>query len=229
MAYATKKHIIRETGIPMEFPLKCYRPAPGDIPPYSPEILVGMDSGISNTAFSYIELIRDRATNALIDFKYGGTYYFKKELDAFSCKFDKQIYLAEQYYNLFSHQRVSSLTFEVLSLNCAKNEATLKGIIDAQTTTTIISTIAYQLNHHFNPVPATAIKHCMTGNGNASKCDMCMESYAWTKDEELLDNDHMADAFACCFYTFIKELKESCAFHNRPIPKRFSYMSSYQN
>ena len=173
--YIYKKHIPREKGIPDQFPLKCYRPAPDDIPPCSPEILVGMDSGISNTAFSYIELIRDRTTNALIDFKYGGTYYFKKVLDGFSCKLDKQIYLAEQYYNLFSHQRVSSLTFEVLSLNCPKNEETLKGILDAQTTTTIISTVAYQLNHHFNPVPATAIKHCLTGKGNASKYDMCME------------------------------------------------------
>lgn len=226
--YIYKKHIPREKGIPDQFPLKCYQPAPDDIPPCSPEILVGMDSGISNTAFSYIELIRDRTTNALIDFKYGGTYYFKKVLDGFSCKLDKQIYLAEQYYNLFSHQRVSSLTFEVLSLNCPKNEETLKGILDAQTTTTIISTVAYQLNHHFNPVPATAIKHCLTGKGNASKYDMCMESYAWTRDEELLYNDHMADAFACCFCTFIKELKESCAFHSIPIPQRFSYLLNCQ-
>ena len=77
MAYTRKKHIPREAGIPLKFPLKCYQPADNDIPPYSPEILVGMDSGISNTAFSYIELIRDEITNAVIDFKYGGTYYFK--------------------------------------------------------------------------------------------------------------------------------------------------------
>lgn len=214
----------------MEFPLKCYQPAPNDIPPYSPEILIGMDSGISNTAFSYIELIRDKTTNALIDFKYGGTYYFKKELDDFSCKLDKQIYLAEKYYDLFSHQKVSSLTYEVLSLNSAKSEETLKGIIDAQATTTLISTIAYQLNHHFDPVPATAIKHCLTGKGTASKYDMCIEAYAWTKDERLLYNDHMADAFSCCLYAFVQKLKESCIFYDTPIPKKFSYMDwNYKN
>lgn len=224
MSCTPKKHIPRDIGIPLEFPLKCYQPADNDIPPYSPEILVGMDSGISNTAFSYIELIRDEITNAVIDFKYGGTYYFKDELDKFSCKLDKQLYLAEQYYNLFSHQRVSSLTFEVLSLNSVKDEETLKGIIDAQATTTIISTLAYQLGHHFIPVPATAIKFCIAGNGTAVKYDMCMNAYAWTKDEELLYNDHMADAFSCCFYTFVQKLKESCIQHNIPIPKKFSYV-----
>ena len=108
MTYIPKKHIQRKTGIPLEFPLKCYQPADNDIPPYSPEVLVGMDSGISNTAFSYIELIRDEATNALIDFTYGGTYYFKRELDDFSCKLDRQIYLAEKYYNLFSQECIQS-------------------------------------------------------------------------------------------------------------------------
>ncbi len=224
MTYIPKKHIQRKTGIPLEFPLKCYQPADNDIPPYSPEVLVGMDSGISNTAFSYIELIRDEATNALIDFTYGGTYYFKRELDDFSCKLDRQIYLAEKYYNLFSHKNVSNLTFEVLSLNSAKNEETLKGIIDAQRTTTIISTLAYQLNHHFTPVPATAIKYCITGSGTAMKYDMCMNAYAWTKDEDLLYNDHMSDAFSCCFYTFVQKLKESCIQYNMPIPKKFSYV-----
>ena len=208
----------------MEFPLKCYQPAPDDIPPYSPEILIGMDSGITNTAFSYIELIRDAETNVLTDFKYGNTYYFKKELDDYCCKLDKQIYLAEKYYDLFSHKKVSGLTFEVLSLNSAKNEEILKGILDAQTTTTMISTVAYQLNHRFNPVPATAIKHCLTKKGNATKYDMCIEAYAWTRDEELLYNDHMADAFACCFYTFIQKLKEDCCSYHLPIPSRFSYI-----
>lgn len=223
MAYTPKIHIQRETGIPLEFPLKCYQPASNDIPPCSPEILVGMDSGITNTAFSYIELIRDEITNAVIDFKYGNTYYFKDELDVFSYKIDKQIYLASRYYDLFSHRNVSNLTFEVLSLNSSKNED-LKGIIDAQGTSTLISTLAYQLNHHFTPVPATAIKFCITGSGTAVKYDMCINAYAWTKDEELLYNDHMADAFSCCFYTFVQKLKESCIQHNIPIPKKFLYM-----
>lgn len=225
MAYIVKKHIPRETGIPMEFPLKCYQPAPDDISPYSPEILVGMDSGISNTAFSYIELIRDKSTNAVVDFKYGNTYYFKKELDGFSYKIDKQIYLAEKYFQLFSHKKVNNLTFEVLSLTSAKNEDTLKGIIDAQATTNMINTLAYQLNHPFTPIPATTIKYSMTGTGKALKYDMCINAYAWTNDEELLYNDHMADAFSCCFYTFIQKLKESCIQHNTPIPRKFSYIS----
>ncbi len=224
MAYTAKKHIPREKGIPMEFPLKCYQPAPDDIPPYSPEILIGMDSGISNTAFSYIELVRDEMTNAVIDFKYGNTYYFKKELDDFSYKIDKKIYLANRYYDLFSHRNVANLTFEVLSLTSAKNEDTLKGVIDAQATTDMINTLAYQLNHPFTPVPATAIKYCMVGTGKATKYDMCMNAYAWTGDEELLYNDHMADAFSCCLYTFIQKLKESCIQNNTPIPKKFSYM-----
>lgn len=217
-----KIHIPRETGIPTEFPLKCYRPATDDIPPCSPEIIVGMDSGISNTAFSYIELIRDNNTNAVVDFSYGKTYYFRKELDNYSYKLDKQIYLANQYFDLFSRKNVIKLSFEVLPINSVKNEQTLKGILDAQATTTLISTLAYQLRHRFAPVPATAIKHCMTGNGNAPKYDMCIEAYSWSKDEELLYNDHMADAFACAFYSFIQELKESCNSHNVPIPQKFS-------
>ena len=223
---ATQKiHIPRETGIPVEFPLKCYIPDKNDILPCSPEIIVGMDSGISNTAFSYIELIRDNNTNALIDFKYGGTYYFRKELDNYSYKIDKQIYLANQYFDLFSRKNVIKLTFEVLPLNSIKNEEILKGVIDAQATTTLINTLAYQLNHHFTPVPATTIKHFFTGNGNATKYDICMGAYSWTKDEELLYNDHMADAFACAFYSFVQELRKSCISHNVPIPQKFSYVA----
>lgn len=224
MAYTVKKHIPREKGIPTEFPLKCYVPEVGDIPTGSPEILVGMDSGIGNTAFSCIELVRDEATNALIDFKYMDTYYFKEEVDAFSCKLDKLMYLAGRYYDLFSHKNVVNLTYEVLTLNSAKNEGTLAGLINAQATTDIINLTAYQLNHSFHPVPATAIKHCMTGNGNALKYDMCMNAYAWTADEKLLYNDHMADAFSCCLYEFVQKLKESCIQHDIPIPKKFSYM-----
>lgn len=216
-------HIPRETGIPIEFPIKCYKPAPDDIPPY-PEVLAGMDSGVSNTAFACIELIRDEKTNAIIDFRYAGAYYFKERLDKFTCQMDKQIYLAKQYYDLFSHKRVRSLTYEVLPLTSIKDEEILKGVIQAQATTNMINTVAYQLNHPFKPVPVTAIKYCITKNGKASKYDMCMEAYACTKDEELLYNDHMADAFACCFYAFIQELKKSCAYHGIPVPEKFAHM-----
>lgn len=223
MAYTVRQHIPRVTGIPTDFPLKCYVPANGDIPSNSPEILIGMDSGISNTSFSYIELIRDEA-NAVVDFKYRDTFYFKEELDTFSCKLDKLIYLAGRYYDLFSHKNVINLTYEVLTLNSVKNEETLSGLINAQATTDIINLTAYQLNHSFHPVPATAIKYCMTGRGNSLKYDMCMNAYAWTKDEKLLYNDHMADAFSCCFYAFVQKLKESCIHHNIPIPKKFSFI-----
>lgn len=216
-------HIPRETGIPTDFPLKCYRPAPNDIPP-CPEILVGMDSGVSNTAFSCIELIRDKNTNAIIDFRYAGAYYFKEELDKFTCQMDRQIYLAKQYYDLFSHRRVRSLTYELLALTSIKNEETLKGVIQAQATTNLINTVAYQLNHPFRPVPATAIKYCLTQNGKATKNDMCIGAYTCTGDEELLHNDHMADAFACCFYAFIRALKESCVCYEIPIPQKFAHM-----
>lgn len=216
-------HMPRETGIPTDFPLKCYRPAANDIPP-CPEILVGMDSGVSNTAFSCIELIRDKNTNAITDFRYAGAYYFKEELDRFTCQMDRQIYLAKQYFDLFSHRRVHSLTYELLALTSIKNEETLKGVIQAQATTNLINTVAYQLNHPFRPVPATAIKYCLTQNGKATKNDMCIGAYTCTGDEELLHNDHMADAFACCFYAFIRVLKESCACYQLPIPQKFAHM-----
>ena len=220
----SQTHIPRETGIPIEFPLKCYKPAPDDIP-QGPEILIGMDSGVSNTAFACIEIIRDEKTNAIIDYQYIGAYYFREELDKFTCQMDKQIYLAKQYFDLFSRKKVRSLTYEVLPLTSTKNDETLKGVIHAQATTNLINIIAYQLKHPFHPIPAPSIKYCITRNGKASKYDMCMEAYACTKDEELLYNDHMADAFACCFYTFIQELKKDCSYHRIPIPEKYARMS----
>ena len=222
--YSTKEHIPRLSGIPEEFPFKCYSPTVGDIPSGSPEILVGMDSGISNLAFCSIELIRDVYTGSAIDFKFIDAYYFKSELDKYAYKMDKQLYLAEQYFNLFSHKNVNSLTFEVLSLTSIKNEETLNGVIDAQATTDLIKTVAYLLKHRYNPIPATAIKFCLTGSGKATKYDMRMAAYSWTKEEALLYNDHMADAFACAFYSFIKMMIQDCMEHHIPIPAKFSHM-----
>ena len=65
-----KHHIKREQGIPKDFPFKARFPAPNDIPEDAPEVFVGMDSGVGNTAFSYIELIKTPDTNAVIDFNY---------------------------------------------------------------------------------------------------------------------------------------------------------------
>ena len=67
--YKLKHHIKREQGIPAEFPFKARFPAPNDIPEDAPEVFVGMDSGVGNTAFSYIELVKNPDTNAVIDFK----------------------------------------------------------------------------------------------------------------------------------------------------------------
>lgn len=218
-----KKHISREIGIPLNCPLKCYQPAPGDIPPNAPEIFVGMDSGIGNTAFASLETVRD-SRNAIVDFKFLGAHYFRNELDQFAYKIDRQIYLANQYFDLYSRQNVKSLTYELLPLTSIRDSSTLSNVIDAQATTDIINMVAYQLGHMYNPVPATAIKFCLTGNGRASKFDMCMASFAWTRDEDLLYNDHMTDAFAMCFYAFVQELKKSCMAHQIQIPEKFSYM-----
>lgn len=222
--YSTKKHIPRQMGIPDEFPLKCYSPTVGDIPSGSPEILIGMDSGVSNTAFCSIEIIRDIGTGAAIDFKFLNAYYFKSELDKYAYKIDKQLYLAEQYFNLFSHKNVNSLTFEVLPLPSTKSQEPLNGVIDAQATTDLIKTVAYLLKHHFNPIPATAIKFALTGTGKAAKDDMCMAAYSWVQNEELLYNDHMADAFACCFYSFMDMMIKDCKTYTLPIPGKFSHM-----
>ncbi len=223
--YSTKKHLPRQMGIPDEFPLRCYSPTVGDIPYGSPEILVGMDSGVSNTAFCTLEIIRDTCTGAVTDFKFLDAYYFKSELDQYAYQMDKQLYLAEQYFQLFNKKNVRELTFEVLPLPSTKGQETLNGVLDAQMTTDLIKTVAYILKHHFNPVPAPAIKLCLNGSGNSSKNDMCIAGFSWTKDERLLYNDHMADAFACCFYTFMKMMVRDCITYNLPIPEKFSHMT----
>ena len=222
--HTTKKHIYREKGIPDTFPLQCYFPSPDDISDDEPSIIIGMDSGVGNTAFAYIELIRDVNTKAIVDFRFADAYYFKEQLDLLSLQKDKQIFLCEQYFKLFAHKRVENLTFELLPLTSIKDESTLKGVIDAQSTTNMITLIAYQLYHSYKPVPATSIKLCLTGKGTASKDEMCEAAYSWTHDERLLSNNHMADAFGCAFYSFIQMVKEDCVYYNTPIPEKFAHM-----
>lgn len=221
--YTPKKKIERESGLPSIFPFKCYYPAKA-IPADEPDILVGMDSGVSNTAFAYVELIRDTETGAVIDFKFGDAYYFLDELNTFVFQMDKQLYLAEQYFNLFGQKRVLSLTYELLSLHSTKDATTLKCLIDTQGTTDIIRTLAYILNHYYIPVPAKSIKYCFTGNGEADKTAMSQTAYKMTGDERLLVNNHMADAFAMCFYAFIQKVKEDCTYRSTPIPEKYAYM-----
>ena len=219
--YKFKKHIHREQGIPKEFPFKARFPAPNDIPKDAPEVFVGMDSGIGNTAFSYIELIKDTKTKAVVDFQYTKSYYYAPELAMLLYQIDKQFFLMEQYYNLFAHKCVTSFTYELLPITNIKDYETLKGVIDAQSTTNLLNALAYSLNHAYKPTPVTSIKFCLTGNGRATKEEMCNAAYAITGDQELLKNNHMADAFAACFYSFIKRLKEDCAYYSTPIPTKW--------
>lgn len=222
--FTPKKNLKRLSGIPDVFPMQCYFPTVDDIPKDSPQIMVGMDSGVSNTAFSYIELIQDAKTKSVIDFKLGDTYYFKDELDSLALQKDKQIYLCKQYFDLFARKDVVSLTFELLPLTSIKDQDTLKGVIDAQATTNMITTISYQLHHYYKPVPATSIKYCLSGNGKATKEEMCQAAFSLTGDERLLNNNHMADAFAAAFYSFIQRVKEDCVYYGTPIPQKFAHM-----
>lgn len=220
-----RKHLERTKGLPPEFPMKCYRPTYKDYESTTP-IVVGMDSGIGNTAFSYLELIQGTDTNPkpVTDFKYGDSYYFLPELEKLSYQLDKQLYLCEKYYDLFAKKPVHSLTYELLPLNEIQDMGILAGVISAQATTNLINATAYMLNHHFEPVPATAIKYCLTGNMLASKEEMCKAAFQLTDDLRLLENNHMADAFAMAFYGFIKILKEDCVFYNVPVPQKFAHM-----
>lgn len=221
--YLYKKHVPREKGIPDQFPFKCYFPTMYSVSLDLPQIMVGIDSGVSNTAFAYINIIRD-AHKAITDFEFGDSYYFLDDLDMLALQKDKQIFLCQKYYELFAHRQVLSMTFERLSLNTIRDTDTLKGVIDAQETTTLLTTTAYALNHFYKPIPATSIKYCLTGNGKADKQEMCQAAYNLTGDIQLLNNSHRADAFACCFYSFIQGMKESCVYYEIPIPSKYAHM-----
>lgn len=84
-----------------------------DIKHGSPQIMIGVDSGVSNTAFAYLNIIR-ASNKAIIDFEFGDSYYFLDELNMLALQKDKQIFLCQRYYELFSHRDVLSMTFEVL-------------------------------------------------------------------------------------------------------------------
>ena len=145
--YAQKKNIERIQAIPDAFPLQCYLPYNAiDEPP----IMVGMDSGVTNNAFAALELIQ--LNGVTIDFKYSNAYYFENDLALLCNQMDKQIFLTQQYFNLFSHKKVKCLTFEVLPVTSTKGQ-TLQGVLAAQTTTNMITLMAYQLQHPYKPGP----------------------------------------------------------------------------
>ena len=83
---------------------------------------------------------------------------------------------------------------------------------------------AYILNHPYRPVPATSIKKCLTGNGKAEKEEICNAAFTLTQDGRLLTNDHMADAFADCFYAFIQRIKSDASYFHTPIPQKWAAM-----
>lgn len=214
--YAQKKNIERTQAIPDVFPLQCYLPYNAiDEPP----IMVGMDSGVTNNAFASLELIQKNG--AVVDFKYNDAYYYENDLAKLWSQIDKQIFLCNQYFNLFSHKNVECLTFEVLPVTSSKK---LQSVLAAQATTNIISLMAYQLHHTYKPIPPKAIKYCLTGDGNADKDTICQAAFSWTKDEKLLCNNHMADAFACAFYSFFLKMKDDCKTHNIPVPDKYARM-----
>ena len=223
MAYITRKHIPREKGLPDKCPFKCYSPTMDDIKHGLPQIMIGVDSGVSNTAFAYLNIIR-ASNKAIVDFEFGDSYYFLDELNMLALQKDKQIFLCQRYYELFSRRDVLSMTFEVLPLNSIQDADTLKNVIDAQETTTLLTTTAYALKHYYKPIPATSIKYCLTGNGRADKQEICQSAYALTQDRKLLDNSHRADAFACAFYSFIQALKEDSVYYGIPIPPKYAHM-----
>lgn len=214
----------RIKGIPDTPLLRCYT-----LPPSQMEddklLCVGFDSGITNAAYSYLSLIKDENTKAIVDFNYEDSYYFKDELEDLGYKINKQFYIVNKYQELFSKRLVQSVTFELLALKDIPDEVTFKGVLDAQNTTALLMGTAYSLHHTYQPVPPTALKYCLTGNGKASKEEMKVAAYNLTGDERLLENDHMADAFADAFYGFIKLMKEDCVYYNVPIPDKFKHMT----
>lgn len=218
MSYAQKKNIERIQAIPYTFPLVCYLPYASA---NEPSLMIGMDSGVTNNAFTALELIQ--LNGVTIDFKYSNAYYFENDLALLCNQMDKQIFLTQQYFNLFSHKKVKCLTFEVLPVTSTKVQ-TLQGVLAAQATTNMITLMAYQLQHPYKPVPPRAIKYCLTGNGSANKDDICEAAFSWTHDERLLYNNHMADAFACAFYSFFQKMKKDCPAHNIPIPDKYARM-----
>jgi hypothetical protein len=161
----------RIQAIPDTFPLVCYLPYASA---NEPSLMLGMDSGVTNNAFAALELIQ--LNGVTIDFKYSNAYYFENDLALLCNQMDKQIFLTQQYFNLFSHKKVKCLTFEVLPVTSTKGQ-TLQGVLAAQTTTNMITLMAYQLQHPYKPVPPRAIKYCLTGNGSANKDDICEAAF----------------------------------------------------
>lgn len=208
----------RTSAIPDTFPLEHYC-LPTDTTT-TEQIVVGIDSGVSNCAFCELQLIYEDGYFA--DFEIKNLYYFEDEIKKYTCIDDRYYFLASKYYDLFSKKPVCNTIFELLSLNTIKDNETLKGVLRAQKTTHIISFICRCLKHPYTAISPKAIKYALTGNGNATKEEMQKAAYEITDEQflEFLENDHLADAFAMAFYYWTTKVKEEMnTFHLSPPPK----------
>lgn len=208
----------RTSDIPDTFPLAHYcLPSNSNT---TEQIVVGIDSGVSNCAFCELQLIYE--DGYLADFEIKNLYYFEDEIKKYACIDDRYYFLAAKYYDLFSKKPVCNTIFELLSLNTIKDNESLKGVLRAQKTTDIISFICRCLKHPYTAISPKAIKYTLTGNGNATKEEMQKAAYEITDEQfpEFLENDHLADAFAMAFYHWTSKVKEEMnTFHLSPPPK----------
>lgn len=196
-------------GIP-DFPFQYYTPTI-DIK-RKPYMLVGMDSGIGNAAFSCITISDDKFVNKIpVDFEYVDSFYFAEELAKYPTTLDRQFFIINKYWELFSQENVESLTYELLPITNISDPGTFKGVLHAQNTTALINMVCRMIGHQFYPTSPTEIKFCLTGNGSATKEEMCQKAYELTGDERLLTNNHMADALGDAFCGYIRKLKQHIA------------------
>lgn len=212
----------RTSAIPDTFPLEHYfLPSTANA---TEQIVIGIDSGVSNCAFCELQLIYE--DGYLADFKVENLYYFEDEIKKYTCIDDRYYFLAAKYYDLFSKKPVTNTIFELLSLNTIKDNETLKGVLRAQKTTDIISFICRCLKHPYTAISPKAVKYTLTGNGNATKEEMQKAAYEITDGQfpNFLENDHLADAFAMAFYHWTTKVKEEMNTYHLSPPPKYAHM-----
>lgn len=212
----------RSSDIPDTFPLEHYC-LPTDTNT-TEQIVVGIDSGVSNCAFCEFQLLFE--DGYLADFEIKNLYYFEDEIKKYACIDDRYYFLAAKYYDLFSKKPVCNTIFELLSLNTIKDNETLKGVLRAQKTTDIISFICRCLKHPYTATSPKAVKYALTGNGNATKEEMQKAAYKITNEQypEFLENDHLADAFGMAFYHWSSKVKEEMNTYHLSPPPKYAHM-----
>lgn len=207
-------------NIPDKFPLGHYK-LPFD--PNKPQILIGMDSGVSHLAFSETSIIKENGH--IRDIKIENLYYFENEIRSIPTQDDRYFYIAEQYYNLFSKKQVKRLGCEIIALNDSPN-TNLQSLLRAQKVTDILTFLCRCLSHPYSAIPPKVIKYCIKKNGNASKGEMQEAIYKITGEQYpiFLENDHLTDAYAIALYLAIDLIKTDCTNFNLPIPEKYAFM-----